>query len=90
MISERLFAVKKLVEMFVLKLLVIYTNIILLLGQERFHNITTSYYRGAMGIMLVYDITNAKSFDNIAKWLRNIDDHANEVIKKDIYIKYKY
>lgn len=27
-----------------------------------------------MGIMLVYDITNAKSFDNIAKWLRNIDE----------------
>lgn len=27
-----------------------------------------------MGIMLVYDITNSKSFDNIAKWLRNIDE----------------
>lgn len=43
-------------------------------GQERFHTITTSYYRGAMGIMLVYDITNPKTFDNIAKWLRNIDE----------------
>lgn len=43
-------------------------------GQERFHTITTSYYRGAMGIMLVYDITSAKTFDNIAKWLRNIDE----------------
>lgn len=43
-------------------------------GQERFHTITTSYYRGAMGIMLVYDISNAKSFDNISKWLRNIDE----------------
>ncbi|KAI1726869.1 ras family domain-containing protein [Ditylenchus destructor] len=51
-------------------------------GQERFHTITTSYYRGAMGIMLVYDITNAKSFDNIAKWLRNIDEHASEDVVK--------
>lgn len=51
-------------------------------GQERFHTITTSYYRGAMGIMLVYDITNSKSFDNISKWLRNIDEHASsEVVK---------
>jgi len=53
-------------------------------GQERFHTITTSYYRGAMGIMLVYDITNAKSFDNIAKWLRNIDEHANEDVERMI------
>ena len=53
-------------------------------GVERFHTITTSYYRGAMGIMLVYDITNAKSFDNIAKWLRNIDEHANEDVERMI------
>ena len=53
-------------------------------GQERFHTITTSYYRGAMGIMLVYDITSSKTFDNIAKWLRNIDEHANEDVEKMI------
>jgi len=53
-------------------------------GQERFHTITTSYYRGAMGIMLVYDITNAKSFDNISKWLRYIDEHASEDVEKMI------
>lgn len=51
-------------------------------GQERFHTITTSYYRGAMGIMLVYDITNAKSFDNIAKWLRNIDEVSKGCLSK--------
>lgn len=49
-------------------------------GQERFHTITTSYYRGAMGIMLVYDITNARTFDNISKWLRNIDEASFIII----------
>ncbi|XP_046412491.1 ras-related protein Rab-10 [Neodiprion fabricii] len=53
-------------------------------GQERFHTITTSYYRGAMGIMLIYDITNGKSFENIVKWLRYIDEHANEDVEKMI------
>uniref|UniRef100_A0A8C5KWY7 small monomeric GTPase n=1 Tax=Jaculus jaculus TaxID=51337 RepID=A0A8C5KWY7_JACJA len=50
-------------------------------GQERFHTITTSY-RGAMGIMLVYDFTNGKSFENISKWLRNIDEHASEDVER--------
>lgn len=43
-------------------------------GQERFRTITTAYYRGAMGIMLVYDITNDKSFENIKNWIRNIEE----------------
>ncbi|XP_032681878.1 ras-related protein Rab-10 [Odontomachus brunneus] len=53
-------------------------------GQERFHTITTSYYRGAMGIMLIYDITNEKTFENIVNWLRKIDEHANEDVEKMI------
>ena len=51
-------------------------------GQERFHTITTSYYRGALGIILVYDVTNEKSFNNITKWLRAIQEHANPGVEK--------
>merc|ERR1711975_45369 len=51
-------------------------------GQERFRTITQAYYRGAMGILLVYDVTDEKSFQNIKSWMRNIDQHANtEVVK---------
>ncbi|PIK46587.1 putative GTPase-like isoform X1 [Apostichopus japonicus] len=53
-------------------------------GQERFRTITTAYYRGAMGIMLVYDITNQKSFDNIRNWIRNIEEHASADVEKMI------
>ncbi|KAF1527645.1 Ras-related protein Rab-8A, partial [Eudyptes sclateri] len=53
-------------------------------GQERFRTITTAYYRGAMGIMLVYDITNEKSFENIRNWVRNIEEHASPDVEKMI------
>lgn len=53
-------------------------------GQERFRTITTAYYRGAMGIMLVYDITNEKSFENIKNWIRNIEQHATSDVEKMI------
>ncbi|XP_049579293.1 ras-related protein Rab-8B [Syngnathus scovelli] len=51
-------------------------------GQERFRTITTAYYRGAMGIMLVYDISNEKSFENIKNWIRNIEEHASSDVEK--------
>eukprot|EP00123_Amoebidium_parasiticum_P013153 comp21801_c0_seq3/m.31013 comp21801_c0_seq3/g.31013 ORF comp21801_c0_seq3/g.31013 comp21801_c0_seq3/m.31013 type:complete len:211 (-) comp21801_c0_seq3:552-1184(-) len=51
-------------------------------GQERFRTITTAYYRGAMGIMLVYDVTCEKSFENIRQWIRNIETHASEDVEK--------
>jgi len=51
-------------------------------GQERFRTITQAYYRGAMGILLVYDVTDDKSFNNIRTWMRNIEQHANEQVVK--------
>ncbi|XP_063231232.1 ras-related protein Rab-8A isoform X1 [Bacillus rossius redtenbacheri] len=51
-------------------------------GQERFRTITTAYYRGAMGIMLVYDISNEKSFENIKNWIRNIEENASADVEK--------
>mmetsp|Transcript_14373 Transcript_14373/g.29120 ORF Transcript_14373/g.29120 Transcript_14373/m.29120 type:complete len:205 (+) Transcript_14373:65-679(+) len=51
-------------------------------GQERFKTITTAYYRGAMGIMLVYDVTNEATFQNIQTWMRAIDQHASESVNK--------
>ncbi|XP_055048507.1 ras-related protein Rab-8B-like [Paramisgurnus dabryanus] len=53
-------------------------------GQERFRTITTAYYRGAMGIMLVYDITSEKSFENIKNWIRNIEEHASSDVERMI------
>ncbi|KAM9956351.1 hypothetical protein ACTFIR_003064 [Dictyostelium discoideum] len=51
-------------------------------GQERFRTITTAYYRGAMGILLVYDVTDEKSFGNIRNWIRNIEQHATDSVNK--------
>ncbi|KAL8243685.1 hypothetical protein R6Q59_009943 [Mikania micrantha] len=51
-------------------------------GQERFRTITTAYYRGAMGILLCYDVTDRKSFDNIRTWFQNVEQHASEGVNK--------
>ena len=45
-------------------------------GHERFRTITNAFYRGAMGIVLAYDVTNEKSFNNIAQWMKNISDQC--------------
>jgi Ras-related protein Rab-8A len=49
-------------------------------GQERFRTITNAYYRGAMGIILFYDITDIKSFNNVSNWLKCIQQHANDTV----------
>ena len=41
-------------------------------GQERFRNITTQYYKGADGIVLVYDVTDEASYDKIREWMEQI------------------
>ncbi|KAH9324525.1 hypothetical protein KI387_004703 [Taxus chinensis] len=49
-------------------------------GQERYRAITSAYYRGALGALLVYDITKNSSFDNVRRWLRELRDHADSNI----------
>ncbi|RDX76186.1 Ras-related protein Rab11C [Mucuna pruriens] len=49
-------------------------------GQERYRAITSAYYRGAVGALLVYDITKRQTFDNVQRWLRELRDHADSNI----------
>lgn len=51
-------------------------------GQERFRTITSSYYRGTMGIIVVYDMTDKESFSNVKHWMQEIDKYAAENIRR--------
>lgn len=51
-------------------------------GQERFRTITTSYFRGAQGILLVYDVTDRSSFNSIRNWVGQINQHADVHVNK--------
>lgn len=50
-------------------------------GQEKFRSITTAYYRGAKGIFVIYDVTNAKSFEHVSLWVKNISRWANAEVE---------
>lgn len=41
-------------------------------GQERFRTLTSSYYRGAQGVVMVYDVTRRDSFENLEQWLKEV------------------
>ena len=51
-------------------------------GQDRFRNIVASYYRGAHGIILVYDVSSQASFENIQNWMEEAQKHLNEHIPR--------
>jgi len=53
-------------------------------GQERFRTITSAYYRGADGIIIVYDVTDSQSFANIKMWLGEIDKYTTSNTQKMI------
>jgi len=47
-------------------------------GQERFRTLTSSYYRGAQGIILAYDVTRPETFSNLSTWLSEVEQFSNE------------
>eukprot|EP00831_Metopus_contortus_P006303 TRINITY_DN12389_c0_g1_i1.p1 TRINITY_DN12389_c0_g1~~TRINITY_DN12389_c0_g1_i1.p1 ORF type:complete len:155 (-),score=30.57 TRINITY_DN12389_c0_g1_i1:50-514(-) len=49
-------------------------------GQERFRTLTSSYYRGAHGIIIVYDVTDKESFESVKNWMVEIDRLANDQV----------
>ncbi|PWZ23302.1 Ras-related protein RGP1 [Zea mays] len=49
-------------------------------GQERYRAVTSAYYRGALGAMLVYDVTSRRTFDHVARWVAELRAHADKSI----------
>mmetsp|Transcript_10113 Transcript_10113/g.42491 ORF Transcript_10113/g.42491 Transcript_10113/m.42491 type:complete len:175 (+) Transcript_10113:242-766(+) len=51
-------------------------------GQERFRTIAAAYYRGAQGIIIVYDVTNKQSFENVEMWLSEVNKYGSGDVNK--------
>lgn len=50
-------------------------------GQERFRTITATYYRGTQGVMVVYDVSNLDTFGNVRRWLQEIEQNCDDVVR---------
>lgn len=51
-------------------------------GQERFRAVTSAYYRGAVGALIVYDITRRTSFDSVKRWLEELTTHCDTAVAR--------
>ena len=49
-------------------------------GQDRFHSVTKNYYKGAQGIILIYDVTKQDTFDNVEHWIEQIKEEVSEKV----------
>jgi len=59
-------------------------------GTEKYRSLAASYYRGAHGVFIVYDITNAKSFlEEVSKWIDDVTDVSNCIVIK-LHLVNKY
>ncbi len=59
-------------------------------GQERYRAITSAYYRGAVGALLVYDISKHNSYENVERWLKELRDHASQNIVVMVHYSMTY
>lgn len=56
-------------------------------GQEQFHSLTSTYYRKAGGVMVVYDANRRDTFESVGRWLKDVDDNSEGVVKMIIAAK---
>ncbi|OMJ84171.1 hypothetical protein SteCoe_14722 [Stentor coeruleus] len=49
-------------------------------GQERYRSMSPNFYRGAVGALVVYDVTNLESFNNLPKWIKEIKTHSENIV----------
>lgn len=56
-------------------------------GQEQFHSLTATYYRKAGGVLIVYDAQNRKSFESLPRWMKQVEDNAEGIVKMVVAAK---